>query len=508
MFCEECGAKLEEGARFCENCGAVVNGSAEHFSDSQKSEILEKGVLLTRLSVLASQLSCSKQELSEKIGRYIEYKKTRGIQYSLIDVASSSVSDVVSLLKNLRSKNEFKYVFILGNEKVIEVSEWENKSGDSDSSVTSDLAYSSLNTSSPWEIQKYDFEKFLLVGRLPSYDGETFEEFCAYFKNAMISEESFEKLKTYGLSAAVWKQESDYEYRKIASSTTDSSPDITLNSVSSRIDADSNILFFNLHGSSVAKFWYGQQGSSYPEAFSPENLSVLKMPYFLGVEACYGARYIGNLGKTDSIVVRAMQSGCIALLGSSKIAYGTPNPTGSCADLMVGEFLKQICAGKTAGDSHLAGIHRLFNESKDFSDTEIKTLTEFSLYGDPSSSTGNQTKFGQKSFSSHSSLLSSRIEPLNAKFVGHARGLYVQIPDIRSQIEMSLCEVDSKIKAIINRHVYSFHKELAGIEPKTYKFSNREMWQSIYTKQIGAVEKTVKVYFDKYGTIKKELESK
>ncbi|MCR5124478.1 MAG: zinc ribbon domain-containing protein [Treponema sp.] len=508
MFCEECGAQLEEGARFCENCGALVADSAESFSESQKSEILEKGVLLTRLSVLASQLSCSEQELKDKIGQYIDYKKSRGIHYTLMDVPTSSVSEAVSLLKDLRSENECKYVFILGNEDVIEVSEWENKSGDSDSTVTSDLAYSSLCTSSPWEIQEYDIENFLLVGRLPSYVGETYEEFCSYFKNVMNSENSFEKFTTYGLSAAVWKQESDYEYRKIASSATDSSPDVTLDSVSSRIDSVSNILFFNLHGSSETKYWYGQQGSSYPEAFSPENLSALKTPYFLGVEACYGARYIGNLGKDESIVTLAMQSGCIALLGSSKIAYGTPNPTGSCADLMVGEFLKQICAGKTAGASHLAGIQRLFNESKDFSDTEIKTLAEFSLYGDPSASTGKETGFAKKTFSTHSSLLSSGIERHGGSLSGHARGLYVQIPDIRSQIEMSICEVDSKIAAIINRHVYSFHKELAGIEPKTYKFSNREMWQSIYAKQIGAVEKTVKVYFDKYGTIKKELESK
>ena len=66
------------------------------------------------------------------------------------------------------------------------------------------------------------------------------------------------------------------------------------------------------------------------------------------------------------------------MLGSSKIAYGTSNPPGSCADFVIGEFLKQIKNGVLAGDAHVFGIKRLVQESYDFDDSEIKTVAEFS----------------------------------------------------------------------------------------------------------------------------------
>ena len=161
---------------------------------------------------------------------------------------------------------------------------------------------------------------------------------------------------------------------------------------------------------------------------------------------------------------------------------------------------KEICAGATAGKSHIAGIRRLFEESSDFSDTEIKTLAEFSLYGDPSISTGRRSDGCSLKTQFSSSLITSSRKGVN--------GLHISMPDIRSSVEMSLAEVDSKIASIINEHVYSTHKELCGITPKTFKFSNKDLWQSVYEKQIGVIQKIVKVYYDKKGTIKKELESK
>ena len=520
MFCEECGAQLEAGARFCENCGAQIDQAASGAGSAPEPVAepvavpakkagggAESGVIVTRLSALAEQLNCSSQELSDKIAEYVAFKKERGVDYSLIDLQNSgpSVDSVISALKEKLEANPFKYVFILGNEEIINVAKWENKSEDSDPLVPSDFAYTSLSSSSPWDGVDMGIDKMLCVGRLPSYAGESLSKFASYFENAMKADGAFSSLKYYGLSAKVWGNESAYEFKKFSSRAVDVSPNVTCEDVGQRINGDENILFFNLHGSDETKYWYGQEDSSYPEAFAPENLDAVKTPFFLGVEACYGARYAGNLDESQSVIVKAMQSGCLAALGSSMIAYGTPEPNGSCADFIIGEYLKEICLGSSAGDAHLAGIDRLFSESDDFSDTETKTLAEFSLYGDPSASTGKSSAGASLKTAFSSPLISASLASFAKK---KAAGRYVSLPDIRAAVQMNLAQVDEKIAQMINKHVYSFYKELEGVEAKTFRFSSKDLWQSIYQKKINAINKTVKVYYDSAGRIKKELESK
>ena len=387
MFCEECGAKLESGMRFCENCGTPVPGdvNTDNLNRAEKTDNsnIANGVIITRVSVMAEQLCVSKDFVTKKIDEYIEARRACGVNYVLCDVMHSDVNSVVSELKKLTQSKKIKYVFILGNEYVINVAEWMNESSDSDKTVTSALPYSTLNTSSPWDGHEYRFDSVLRVGRLPSYNGESAERFFAYFQNVKQQIQT-NSISSYGLSALVWKDESDNEYSKISYEETRSAPSVTVQNVEQTLPDNANLLYFNLHGSNETKFWYGQDDDDYPEAFEPKNLEILEKGYFIGVEACYGGKFMGNLTESDSIVIKAMQSGSIALLGSSKIAYGTPNPPGSCADFVVGEFLYQLKNGETAGDSHVLGIKALAEGSDEIDDTEIKTVAEFSLFGDPS----------------------------------------------------------------------------------------------------------------------------
>lgn len=521
MFCEECGSPLEPGVRFCENCGTPVpqdevientnrtsdfslfqfntidwEGSYSQFSNGISGE---KAIIVTSLNRLCSQLNCSCEVLLCEITKYAEFCADNGIVYSLLDMDnqkvvssnSCSIENVINALSKICAVDKPKYVFILGNENVIQVAEWKNESGDSDATVTSDLAYQTLNLTSPWDGHNYVFNEVLRVGRLPSYNGESLDKFTSYFTNAMNSKMSFSNLQAYGLSAKVWKNESDYEFKNLSPSVTDSSPIVSKDTVEGRISHDANLLLFNLHGSEQTKYWYGQEGDSYPEAFEPKCIDTIRKPFFLGVEACYGARYIGNLNEQESIVVKAMQSGCIGLLGSSKIAYGTSNPPGSCADFVIGEFLKQIKNGVAAGDAHVLGIQRLCRETKDIDDAEIKTIAEFSLYGDPS----QRTMYG-----------SGGAKSIFGKAFG--RSIHVDVPDIRAAVKMNLAQIDEKINTLINEHVYQKFAYMRGTEPKTYKMEGKDLYQSIYQKQDLTFNRIVKVYFDKNGKIKKELESK
>lgn len=531
MFCEECGSKLEPGIRFCENCGTPVPAEEdikvdESVQDEEKAlwdnlfklnewskkwgnlcanKSGEQGIILTKSKILCQQLGCSKTDLVSVVLDYIQFSKSREINYFFLDLdenkvslnPDNSVENVVTTLSKIADINIPKYLFILGNEDVIDFQKWQNGSEDSDSEVPSDLPYAVLNSTTPWDGMKYDFDSAIRVGRLPTWTGESFANFKNYFDNAKLSIGKIKNIKSYGLSALVWKEETECEYSTFASGTIDVSPEVNQFNVDSRIPADTNHFLFNLHGSNSTKYWYGQNGSEYPEAFSPDNMRNIKSPNFIGVEACYGAIYENNRNSADSNVIAAMTNNTIALLGSSRIAYGTSCPPGSCADVVVGEFVKQIANGATAGDAHIEGLKKLCNVPE-MDDSDIKTLCEFALYGDPSASTG-----ALKSVTKHSAVFTGLIKSAGMKTASNK--IRVAMPDVRAAVRLSLANVNSKISDAIDAHVYSTYKEMVGVRAKTFALSNSRLFQSVYENQDKQI---VKVYFDTFGKIKKEIHSK
>lgn len=529
MFCEECGTKLEPGIRFCENCGHPV--PVENFSELPQDNTCDKniynsvfncedwqtiwknevsnnhnesGIILTKSSELCSQLSCSNERLNSLITSYIESAKNRGISYYFLDMDCNKVSfsssgseiNVIDTLSAICDVCSPKYLFILGNEKVIDFLVWKNESQDSDADVSSDFGYTVLDVTSPWKGEKYSFESALRVGRLPTWNGEQFDLFERYFTKAKQFIGQIQTIKPYGLSALVWEDESNQNYSQISNGFVDASPLVNKFNVDSRIPSDANLFLFNLHGSDSTKFWYGQEDQNYPEAFSPENMSRLSSPNFIGVEACYGAMYENGKSYATSNVLAALTNNTIALLGSSRIAYGTSTPPGSCADIIIGEFLKQIANGTSAGDAYIEGLKKLTSGTMD--DSDIKTLCEFSLFGDPSACT--KTGYYVKTSPSLKSPFG------NASKTGiRSTRINVAIPDVRYQVQLSLAIVDAKISDAINQHVWKKYPEMNGIDAKTFSVSNSKLYQSVYE---NSKKQVVKIYYDNFGNIKKELSSK
>lgn len=531
-FCEQCGTELVPGSRFCEECGAAIDdvfdppketlGSTDGFKEifigsdwmddwgqmASKAGNCELGIILTRENALLCQIDVSREELHGLLGEYINKASKRGVKYVYFDLdkfpgydGDGDVDSVVAALRDVVDVARPKYLFILGNEKVVEVVRWENRASDGDAEVESDLCYSTLDLMSPWEGQKYDFDSVLRVGRLPTYSGENFSEFKSYFETAAAHIGQMNRVVSYGLSALVWEEESNYEFGKISSRNVDVSPDVEHKDVSSRMGSESNLLFFNLHGSDRAKYWYGQDGGDYPEAFAPEVLTKISRPYFLGVEACYGARYLGGLMPEESILLTAMQNKCIAFLGSSRIAFGTSSPFGSCADFVIGSYVSNLKKGESAGDAHLSGLKRLTENWDSMDDSDLKTMAEFALYGDPSARMGSNGGGGiiKGIFSSHKI----------------AKGLSVPMPDVRRAVRMSIIEVDSKINAIIDEYVKrEILPEISGIigssevKTKTLKMEKSGLFQKVYSFNSGSIGRVAKIYFDERGAVKKAIVSK
>ena len=530
-FCEQCGARLTPGSRFCEECGAVVEvdavGKGAGSDDAAQSfdtsffknttwEIAwekaasscgeaDLGLIVTRERALLKQTAVESREYNLLIDGYISNAKNRGVHYYYLNLedcafyrGEGDVDSVVEALRKVVSIARPKYLMILGNEEIIDVARWKNQAEDGDGEVESDLCYSTLDVNTPWNGQKYDFDEVMRVGRLPTFQNEGLQSFAAYFDGAMRYAGTMGRVIPYGLSALVWEDESNDEYKAISSDKVDVSPEVTKNNVKDRISPEANLLFFNLHGSNDTKYWYGQEGRSYPEAFDPSALLGRESPYFLGVEACYGARYLGGLVPDQSIVMTAMRNKCLAFLGSSKIAFGTPRPAGSCADIVIGDYIKCLTQGYSAGDAHLEGLKHLTSK-KSLNDADIKTLAEFALYGDPSVRMMPRT---------------SALSDKNSNGLGLPKGLHIPMPDVRLAVQMALSEVDAKIEAVIDdyvvQNVMPILKQvgLAAAEQKVYKMQNTGLNQKIYRYRSGDIVQVAKVYFDDGGKINTALISK
>ena len=526
-YCEECGAKLTPGIRFCEECGTPVSSeSGTSFDEGkecpeqpadQANRILSvsdssswadfvsncgtkrPGLVLTKVDALCKRLGCSKNDVLALLEQHIETMSGQGVEYAVLDIGAEAetdtVSGVVAALRCMFGDKSPDFLLLLGDETIIPVAEWENEAGDDDETVLSDFAYAVMDAESPWNGHRYDPASAIRVGRIPTWPGETFADFAAYFRNA---DRTIELTVTpYGLSALVWEAESNLEFGRISSESVRTSPDETLDSGGGRVPSPANLLFFNLHGSDDTKYWYGQDGSKYPEAFSPSVLGNRDTPYVLGVEACYGARYTDGLKPKESILLTAIRGGCKAFLGSSKIAYGTPEPPGSCADFVVGEFVAKSKDGATAGDAFVAGLCRLAEESS-MDDSDIKTLAEFSLYGDPAISLCKAESTSRKAFPG--AVRTGRIP--------------VPMPDVRGAMRLAFATVDEKIARTIDEFAASrlFQGSIAPDEAaflrKTFRLGTTEVFQNVYTLRTAAGPSVAKVYFDERGNITKAVVSK
>jgi len=468
-FCEQCGAKLVGGARFCEECGAKIPDDDSGVACHDMVEMAlpkvfacddwraqwgkvsslfdggECGLIITRERELVAQLHARREEFRGVLSDYVRKLALTGVNYFYLNLdecpfhdGSENVESVVATLREVASIALPKYLLILGDEKIVGVARWENQcltTKGSDPVIESDFCYAALSLEDPWSELRVDSDSLIRVGRIPSYEGESMDEFAAYFRNSKSCLTNKHTFSHYGLSAKVWENASNGEFGALSGGRVDVSPQVTRQNISSRIGAETNLLYFNLHGSNDPgheSFWFGQEGMSYPEAVEPSSLNVLSSPYVVGVEACYGARYHDGRVPDNSILLRSMKSGCVAFLGSSRIAFGKADPPGSCADILVGEFLRQIKEGESAGDAYMKGLGKLLDSET--SPTSVLTMIEFALYGDPAFSftAGQADRYRKKSF---------------------AKRINIPMPDVERAIRMSLIEVDEKINAIVDAYV-------------------------------------------------------
>ena len=132
---------------------------------------------------------------------------------------------------------------------------------------------------------------------------------------------------------------------------------------------------------------------------------------------------------------------------------------------------------------------------QDDSEESIKTLAEFSLYGDPSARMKGEPLASKGLFSKD-----------NSK--SFTKGVHIPLPNIRRAIKMELTTVNEKIAAAIEEMVYSKYEDFKGIKPKYYKSSKDNDYSAVFKKQGLIGDQLVTVKFEKDGKVKNILESK
>jgi len=211
---------------------------------------------------------------------------------------------------------------------------------------------------------------------------------------------------SFGYTAAIWKQASFMVFRPIGEPRSlQISPPAGVPRSNSRHRQGSplpsaRLGYFNLHGLVDAVEWYGQRDPAdapsnteylpeydYPVAVKPEDIvNSGKAPQIVFSEACYGA-HILKRSIEEALALKFIQSGTLAVVGSTCTSYGSVTAPLIAADYLGHTFWKYLKSGFQTGEAlRLAKIDlaREMHLRQGYLDGEDqKTLISFVLYGDP-----------------------------------------------------------------------------------------------------------------------------
>ncbi len=195
--------------------------------------------------------------------------------------------------------------------------------------------------------------------------------------------------KYLGVSADVWKGSTTESVQNIFGSSSNLQLSPTKGPKWTKSLLGTRAHFINCHGASANPFFYGQKGSSYPEAHSAAYIAgKISDGTVATAECCYGAELYNpsKSGGQAGICSTFLASGGYGFFGSSTIAYGPATGNG-VADLITQYFLKHVLDGASLGRATLQAQQEYIlaeaSGSGAISPVALKTLAQFYLLGDP-----------------------------------------------------------------------------------------------------------------------------
>lgn len=258
---------------------------------------------------------------------------------------------------------------------------------DGDANIPSDLPYAS---NAGWSRQASSYLSITrVVGRIPAAEGDPDANNLARLIDAAAAHQprtASHFQRPFAMSADVWQVSTQLSLSATFGPGTPLS--VSPSDGHPAIDADLRRLahFVNCHGAQADPRFYGQRGANYPVAMESSRVAPNISPgAVVAVECCYGAELYNHtlIAIDPPICISYLLNGGIAFLGSTNIAYG-PASTNGQADLLTQYFLQEVLANSSTGAALLLARQKFVQGQVMASPTNLKTVAQFLLLGDPS----------------------------------------------------------------------------------------------------------------------------
>ena len=498
------------------------------------------GIILTDTRKIAKKCRSTSNDILNIIKDYTHRLSKYGHQYIIFDYDASryqnqSWENCVDELSKFYHNQSItpEYLFIIGGDDIIPMPVFDNLSGVEvgDDDYESDVPYSYLETydveTSIWDGSLYQYEVKLFVGRLPF--GEDFEKrhLNSYFDKVINALESdFRISNCFSLSAQSWQGASEEVLSglELNQKFIDFSPAVSLNNVDEIFDTSSDILYFNLHGSDAFEQsqFFGDYGF---QAIAPKQISNLQNYNIIITEACYGAKFIGYRNH-ESMLLNSLNKNTLAYIGSSRIAFGSPDSYIASADIIAQSVLRSLSKGYSMGSAlSKARVDSLQIVESEYYDDEydedgfifftemydeysLITALEFNLFGEP---TLRAVHNRAQNRSTQRVNKANRIPQKTTREEIYSKNKNQNILDaVRASVDLEF----EKISTIIQTELYNRYEltsdELQSISLRKSKSNSNEGYMYVYSKKQNDI-KNNKLYFincSKSGSIKKVITTK
>lgn len=308
----------------------------------------------------------------------------------------------------LTQNNDLRHLLILGGDDIVPFCRVPNPTDDQDEDIYTDAPYGARNGS------------YLLptraVGRLPdSGDAEYLLRLIEHAAQAhrqgpqAEAHSGLKALKRFlqrpkaretwvesvGYTASVWKEAARAVFETIGDAKhLRMSPPLTSREFSGMAQGRPRYSYFNLHGVEGEAVWYGQRDPNFsadyplfPIALTPAHIAAASVEgTTVFTEACYGADILERTPQ-DSIALKFLAEGARAVIGATRLAYGSLTPPLAGADLLARFFWLAVLSGMSIGQSlqwaKLSFANDLLNRQGYLDSEDQKTLLAFNLFGDP-----------------------------------------------------------------------------------------------------------------------------
>jgi hypothetical protein len=366
-------------------------------------------IIVTNVDQLTHKYQSSgSAAIGKAVKNLIKADAARGIVTQFVDVSdpktmayfgatpipAASAGDA-KLNKNaidkIYTKAQPSYLMLLGSVDVIPHVPLDNPTPDDhDPNMPSDLPYA---CDKPYSTDVQDFiAPTRVVGRLPNVTGDTGPTYlsgllhtAASYKDRLASDYN----GFLGISADVWKKSTSLSLDAVFG--THSAMKISPPDGPKWTAAEAKRLahFINCHGAAGTPNFYGQKGNNFPEAHTAVWMAgKVVEATVLAAECCFGAELYdpahatvaGQPGMCNTYLGRK----AYAYFGSSTTAYG-PDTSNDQADLLCQDFLLNVLDGASAGRACLqARLQYVSKKGGVLAPTDLKTIGQFNLMGDPS----------------------------------------------------------------------------------------------------------------------------